>query len=166
MTGADAYTNDHPVGFGANFARLRLSSYFNVTFNGTSISSIAPNGNAQYNAFIANYGYPAIAGNAWGWGFDNPDGNTASGNLYVTCTTCHNQHSMYVYKAPSGKQAGAAIVANSLYPTFFFINSPYNITTQGAPDGTTVASTTQFCRQCHFGEANEAFGVNSVTTQF
>ena len=29
-----------------------------------------------------------------------------------------------------------------------------------------AASATQFCRQCHFGEANEAFGITTVKTQF
>ena len=27
-------------------------------------------------------------------------------------------------------------------------------------------STTQFCRQCHFGEANEANNTNGITTVF
>jgi hypothetical protein len=51
------------------------------------------------------------------------------------------------------------------YATFFFVNGPYNpnitVTTNN-----TAPSTTQFCRQCHFGEANEANNQNTVTTQF
>ena len=165
IPGANAYSNDHPVGIAANFGKLGLGSYLTVTFNGTAIQTITPTAGV-YTSFVANYGYPAIAGSAFGYGFANPDGNSTPGNLYVTCTSCHNQHSMYIYQAPVGKQTGAAIVAGGTYPTFFFINSPYNITILGATDDTTVASTTQFCRQCHFQQSNEVMGVTSVATQF
>jgi hypothetical protein len=78
---------------------------------------------------------------------------------------------MYVYKpAPfpgygtDHSQKGTAI-AGGTFPTYFFINSPYN---PGAGNNapTKAASTTQFCRQCHIGESNEAMGVTNVTTQF
>ena len=81
---------------------------------------------------------------------------------FMTCTTCHNQHVMYVYAAPAGKQVGSAI-AGGKYPTYFFINGPYN-PGAGNTNPTKAASTTQFCRQCHTGESNEAAGVMNVST--
>jgi hypothetical protein len=136
-----------------------------ITVDATNgITNIAPN-SAQYTAFVANYGYPSLAGSPWGWGVSIPKGDTNPGDAFLTCTTCHNQHAMYVYVAPRGKQTGAAIAASGVYPTYFFINAPYN---PGAGNGNPqmAASTTQFCRQCHFGEANEAFGITTVKTQF
>jgi hypothetical protein len=138
-----------------------------VVANG-GISSITPTAGTTYAAFAANYGYPAIAGSPWSWGVVLPDGDTNPADAFITCTTCHNQHVMYIYQPPRGKQAATAIVNNNNangYPTYFFINAPYNPGT-GNTNPTLAASTTQFCRQCHFAEANEAFGVNNVATQF
>ena len=166
------YGNDHPVGTAATLGALRLVSSpakatdpLTVTMNGTAISSIVPTAGSYYATFAANYGYPAIAGTAWSYGFVMPEGGTDPSKAFMTCTTCHNQHVMYVYKAPAqDKQAGSAI-AGGTFPTYFFINAPYN---PGAGNGnpTMAASTTQFCRQCHTGEQNEALGVNTVQTQF
>ncbi|HVN21084.1 MAG TPA: hypothetical protein VMU05_20020 [Dongiaceae bacterium] len=164
------YGNDHPVGVQATLAAAgawtnnTTTSPLTITVSGGKITSIAPN-TAQYVQFAANYGYPALAGSPWGWGVSLPSGAVDGSTAYLTCTSCHNQHAMYVYVAPAGKQAASAIVAGGTYPTYFFINSPYN---PGAGNGNpaTAASTTQFCRQCHFGEANESFGINTVTTQF
>jgi hypothetical protein len=164
------YGNDHPVGTAATLGALRLvtgnaiTTPLTVTFNGTNIASITPTAGTTYANFSTNYGYPAIAGSAWGWGVANPDGGTDATKLFITCTTCHNQHVMYVYKAPGGKQAGSAIVGGT-YPTYFFVNGPYN-PGSGNSDPTKAASTTQFCRQCHIGEANETLGVNNVRTAF
>lgn len=171
LSTAGNYTNDHPVGLAANFGRLRLGNYLTVTFSASnSVSTITPKATAQgtqYSNFLKNYGMPSIEGTAWSWGLANPEGNTNQNNLYVTCTTCHNQHVMYIYKG-AGKTAGTAIQGGAFYPSYFFINAPYN---PGAwnnytNSATQAPSTTQFCRQCHFGEANEAFGVNNVTTVF
>jgi hypothetical protein len=52
------------------------------------------------------------------------------------------------------------------YATYFFINGPYNPNLQGKLVSNQAASTTQFCRQCHFGEANEANNTNNIATQF
>lgn len=169
---AGNYYNDHPVGVNATLSAAHLvsasgfpgSTYLTVTFNGTTLNGIAPTAGSTYASFATNYGYPALAGTPWAWGVGNPTGNSDPGNLFVTCTTCHNQHVMYIYKAPSGKQAGSAI-AGGVYPTYFFVNGPYN-PGAGNADPTKAASTTQFCRQCHFSVSNEAFGVNSVTTAF
>jgi hypothetical protein len=51
------------------------------------------------------------------------------------------------------------------YATYFFVNGPYNVNLQ-TYSGNKAPSTTQFCRQCHFGEANEANNTNTITTQF
>ena len=64
----------------------------------------------------------------------------------VTCTTCHDQHSMTVYSNNNGT-----------FSTMFFINGQYTPTT----DGNSVA---QFCRNCHGGESNEMNGLMSVPT--
>jgi nitrate/TMAO reductase-like tetraheme cytochrome c subunit len=71
---------------------------------------------------------------------------------------------MYVYQAPRGKMADSKIKGGT-YPTYFFVNGPYN-PGAGNTNPTMAASTTQFCRQCHPGEANESYGVNNVATQF
>jgi hypothetical protein len=134
-----------------------------------TIANIVPQ-SAAYVAFANNYGYPAIAGSPWEWGFSMPNNATDPSTAFMTCTTCHNQHVMYVYQGPANsthtgpKQTGTHIAQNN-YPTYFFINSPYN-PGAGNTDPTKAASTTQFCRQCHIGEANESLGVNSVTTAF
>jgi hypothetical protein len=166
------YGNDHPVGTAATLGALRLVSAgggkptdpLTVTMNGTSIATIIPTPGSTYANFAANYGYPAIAGSAWDWGFSMPNGSTDPSTAFMTCTTCHNQHVMYVYTAPRGKQVGSPIATGN-YPTYFFINAPYN-PGAGNSSPTLAASTTQFCRQCHIGEANESAGVNNVKTQF
>jgi hypothetical protein len=84
---------------------------------------------------------------------------------YVVCTTCHNQHQMNVFLSNTG--ANGAIGGDGgtgSYATYFFVNAPYNPGAAWTP--TAAPSTTQFCRQCHFGEANEAFGVTNVGTAF
>lgn len=165
------YGNDHPVGTQATLGAARLwtnnatTSPLTVTVDAVNgITNIAPN-SAAYVSFAANYGYPAIAGSAWGWGVSIPAGDTNPGDAFLTCTTCHNQHAMYVYTAPRGKQAASAIVAGGNYPTYFFINGAYN-PGAGNNNPTMAASTTQFCRQCHIGESNESAGITTVKTQF
>jgi cytochrome c553 len=171
------YLNDHPVGLNATLAAVGVwsnstaTSPLKIAVTNGAITSITPN-SAAYVAFTANYGYPAIAGSVWDYGVavqasDNGTGNTA----FITCTTCHNQHQMYVYKGPgtySGsttpKMTGSSIGVGT-YPTYFFINSPYN-PGAGNNNPRVAVSTTQFCRQCHFDTANESFGISGVTTQY
>lgn len=166
------YGNDHPVGTAATLGALRLVSAngnvgtdpLQVTITNGAISNIVPTTGSSYATFAANYGYPAIAGSAWEWGFHLPEGDGNAAHAFMTCTTCHNQHVMYIYAAPRGKQVGSKI-AGGTYPTYFFVNAPYN-PGAGNVDPTKAASTTQFCRQCHTGEQNEALGVNVVQTAF
>src|SRR6202140_4448865 len=148
---AGNYTNDHPVGVNAT---IRSGNGLNWTGTTFTVTAGSP-----YAQFIANYGYPALAPGKW----SNPWAINGAGKPYVLCTTCHNQHVMTVYtsstKSPiAGNTAG-------YYATYFFVNGPYppninNVANTNAP------STTQFCRQCHFGEANEANNTNNITTVF
>jgi hypothetical protein len=168
---ASKYGNDHPVGTAATLGSLRLVSNpakatdpLTVTVVNNAITNIVPTAGTTYATFAANYGFPAIAGSAWEWGFAMPDGSADPTKAFMTCTTCHNQHVMYIYKAPGGKQTGAKI-AGGTYPTYFFVNAPYN-PGAGNNNPALAASTTQFCRQCHTGEQNEALGVNTVQTAF
>jgi hypothetical protein len=164
------YGNDHPVGVQATLGAVRVwtnnatTTPLTITVDAVNgITNIAPN-SAAYQQFNTNYGYPAIQGSAWGYGVSIPSGDTNPGDAFLTCTTCHNQHAMYVYTTPRGKSS-AAIAYPGNYPTYFFINSPYN-PGSGNTSPTKAASTTQFCRQCHFSESNENAGINTVTTQF
>ncbi len=149
---AGNYSNDHPVGQLAN-----ISTGSGLVFDGTKMSVTA---GSPYAQFVANYGYPALAPGKW----SQPFGVTAGGKPYVLCTTCHNQHVMTVYTSSAASPI-AADGGGKWYATFFFVNGPYN------PNINTVAnanapSTTQFCRQCHFGESNEANNTNTITTVF
>ena len=51
------------------------------------------------------------------------------------------------------------------YATFFFVNGPYNPNIDNVDQRRNAPSTTQFCRQCHFGESNEANNTNNITTR-
>lgn len=170
-----AYTNDHPVGVQATLGAAHLvtnnstTSPLTVTIDANNgITNIAPN-SAAYVQFSQNYGYPAIAGTSWDWGFHlNPAAPTDATQAFMTCTTCHNQHAMYVYVAPpsyTGHGQTGSKLAGGTYPTYFFVNAPYN-PGAGNTSPNMAVSTTQFCRQCHFSTANESFGINNVQTQF
>jgi hypothetical protein len=161
---AGNYNNDHPIGSSATISAV-LGTYYNNATNGLvytqnattfSITSVVAAG--QYAKFIASYGAPALMKGAHSYGTPV---NTA-GVPYVVCTTCHDQHSMNVYSVVGGTNT---IAGNSTgtYAKYFFINGPYNPNTVNVPLGT-AASTTQFCRQCHFGESNEANGGTLPTT--
>ncbi len=151
-TTAGNYTNDHPVGINAN---IRSG---NGLVWGTSSFTVTPG--SPYAQFVANYGWPALAPGK----YSNPYGVNAAGKPYVLCTTCHNQHVMTVYAS-----SAASPIANDgggkYYATYFFVNGPYNPNLQ-TYSSTQAPSTTQFCRQCHFGEANEANNTNTITTVF
>ena len=166
-----SYKNDHPVGVQATLSAVGVwsnnstSSPIAITVDAVNgVTSISPNSPAYFQ-FVTNYGFPALAGTESFYGVTIPGGDTNPADVYITCTTCHNQHAMYVYAAPAGKQSGAAIMAGGYYPTYFFVNSPYN-PGAGNSSSTLAVSTTQFCRQCHFETANEYYGVNTVKTQF
>src|SRR6202140_988003 len=152
-TSAGNYSNDHPVGQMANISTTMPG----LTFTGTKFAVTA---GSQYAQFVANYGYPALAPGK----YSQPFGVTAGGKPYVLCTTCHNQHVMTVYTS-----SAASPIANDgggkYYATFFFVNGPYNPNVNNVAN-TNAPSTTQFCRQCHFGESNEGNNTNNITTIF
>jgi len=150
--GTGNYSNDHPVG---QKATIRAG---NGLVNTAGTLSVTPG--TPYAQFVANYGWPALAPGQW----SKPYGVTAAGQPYVVCTTCHNQHVMTVYASRA-----ASPIANDgggkYYATFFFINGPYNPNINNVANAN-APSTSQFCRQCHFGEANEANNTNNITTVF
>jgi len=162
--GSGVYNNDHPVGETALVNKAIGSTYSG--FSGTpgltwnivngAISSITYSG--AYQQFVTSYGAPALAMGAHSYGTPLDSSNRP----YVVCTTCHNQHVMNVYAASANNPIAGS--PTGTYATFFFINGPYDVN-DVTPHPTTANSTTQFCRQCHFGESNEANG-GSLTTSF
>ncbi|HEX8815045.1 MAG TPA: hypothetical protein VF753_06055 [Terriglobales bacterium] len=152
-TSAGNYTNDHPVGQNATISSGSGLVWANNSFTVTAGS--------QYAQFVANYGWPALAPGKW----SSPWGVTAAGKPYVVCTTCHNQHVMTVYTSSTASPI-AGDGGGKFYATYFFINGPYNPNNQNKAGLTQAYSTTQFCRQCHFGESNEANNTNNITTLF
>jgi hypothetical protein len=146
------YQNDHPVGQNANINGGNGLVWANNQF------SVTPG--TPYAQFVANYGWPALAPGKW----SNPYGVTAGGKPYVLCTTCHNQHVMTVYTSSKASPI-AGDGGGKYYATYFFVNGPYNPNINNVAN-TNAPSTTQFCRQCHFGESNEANNTNNITTVF
>jgi len=151
-TYAGNYTNDHPVGTGAT-----ISSGSGLVWAGGTFT-VTPG--SQYDQFVHNYGWPALAPGKW----SNPWGVNGAGLPYVLCTTCHNQHIMTVYTSTKASPI-ASDGGGKYYATYFFVNGPYNPNINNVTN-TNAPSTTQFCRQCHFGEANEANNTNNITTVF
>jgi len=151
------YHNDHPIGENATLQSALGSSWYN-TANGLTFVTNAAAGSITsatagptYLSFQNSYGSPAILSARV----------NAAGVPYLVCTTCHNQHMMNIYAASTNNPIKGA--SSGTYATYFFINGPYNINNVTVPP-TQAASTTQFCRQCHFGESNEANGGSLVTS--
>jgi hypothetical protein len=142
-----AYANDHPVGAFAtvscNAAATPESGYnWDCTGGGKTATAITMNG-TNSSKFLTNY-----PGSFW-----NASGNPLASGLLnggtvnaVTCTTCHDQHSMTAYQNKNG-----------YWPTMFFVKGYYNPTSSGN-------NAAQFCRNCHGGESNEMHGVLNVPT--
>jgi cytochrome c553 len=132
------YLNDHPVGPNA---LLGCGGTFDwdCTINANGTYSYTGAGSSQ---FLTDYFDVTKTGpvahlvstgtNQGGW---------------VTCTTCHDQHSMTVFST-DGTVAGSK-------PTMFFVRGWYN------PNSGNSAA--QFCRSCHGGESNEMHGQNVTT---
>jgi hypothetical protein len=162
-SGAGNYQNDHPVGqnatlvsYGAPMQGATSGIVWNAGTNSFTVTA-----GTQFSTFVASYGWPALAPGKW----ENPYAINSSGTPYVLCTTCHNQHVMDVYTSSTSSPI-AGDGGGKYYATFFFINGPYNPNVNiVSKNYASAPSTTQFCRQCHFGEANES---NNATfpTQF
>jgi hypothetical protein len=149
------YTNDHPVGQNATISQDTV----NGLIFANNVFSVQAGSN--YATFVANYGWPALAPGKW----SNPYAINGAGKPYVLCTTCHNQHVMTVYTSSAASPIKGD-GGGSYYATYFFINGPYNPMITPDPTGKTAPSTTQFCRQCHTGESNEANNTKNIGTQF
>jgi cytochrome c553 len=142
-----AYSNDHPVGdfatVGCNAAATPESGYnWDCTGGGATTTPVSMTGTNSAK-FLTSY--PASFWNASGSPLSTGTLNGGTVNA-VTCTTCHNQHSMTAYSNKNGT-----------YSTMFFIKGYYNPNDGGN-------SVAQFCRNCHGGESNEMNGVLSVPT--
>jgi len=139
-TGGLAYNNDHPVG--AN-AVVSCGGQYNwdCTGGGATTTAITMGGTAS-KAYLTNY-----PGSFWNSG-SNPLASFNNGAIVnaVTCTTCHDQHSMTVWS-----------VGGKSYTTMFFVRGAYN----PYSGGNQVA---QFCRNCHGGESNEMHGLMNIPT--
>jgi len=135
-TTAGNYHNDHPVG---PQAIVGCGGQYNwdCTSNNGVITMNGPNSSIFYNT---NYGFTAVP-------------TAYNGNPVVTCTTCHNQHSMTVYHGT----AKTIPSKPGYYQTSFFVNGPYQPQTGGN-------NAAQFCRNCHGGEANESNNSFTVPT--
>src|SRR5271157_437925 len=152
------YSNDHPVGpGGANIAAGDLVDRTGALTWGIIITagkrglSVTATPGTPYSAFLTNYGAPAVSN------MKLPVGDTTITDAFVTCTTCHDQHSMIAVNGTYGNVTGT-------FPTYFFVRGPYNA---GAPyDKTHAPSTMQFCRECHFPQSNEAYGSYNIGTAF
>ena len=159
LLGADgssgSYNNDHPIGEAATIKQVLGGGYYGTgngltyTIVNGSITSIVAGG--QYAQFEASYGAPALNKGAWSY----PTPVNASNLPYIVCTTCHDQHVMNVYAASANSPIAGS--ATGTYAKFFFVNGPYNLNDVGNHPSQ-ANTTTQFCRQCHFGESNEANG--------
>jgi len=144
------YANDHPVGTEAVIPSGDGLVWVNDSF------TVVPG--SPYAQFVSHYGRPSLTPGRSA----NPWGVNSSGQPFVLCTTCHNQHVMTVYVSSTANQI-ADDGGGKFYPTFFFVNGPYNPNSTSAANSS-AASPTQFCRQCHFTDSNEAHNSNTVTT--
>ena len=161
-TTAGNYLNDHPVGKGTHidmgdWADPLIGVTFQIQPAGSRhmVKTTVAAGK-QYDNFQQVYSSNSL--NAL-----TSDGT----NIFPVCTTCHNQHIMNVATATIAGVTGT-------YQSFFFVRDPYNPGAQTM--GVAVAgvsqslagSTTQFCRQCHFGDSNERNGAaaKAIPTAF
>jgi hypothetical protein len=136
-TGAtNPYQNDHPVGGGAIVTCGAPYNWDCTGGNTVAISMTGPNG----TAFKTNY-----PGSFWN-NKSSPLATFGTTITAVTCTTCHDQHSMTVYNNSNGN-----------FATSFFVRGNYVPQTGGN-------NAAQFCRNCHGGESNESHGLMSVPT--
>jgi len=133
-TTAGNYNNDHPVG---PQATIGCGGQYNWDCTIVNGQLTAPAG-SHFAQFQLDYGFTVSPA-------------TINGVPAVTCTTCHDQHSMNAYKGKIGGVTG-------VFQTMFFVRGYYN------PGNTASNSAAQFCRSCHGGESNEMHNANLPTT--
>jgi hypothetical protein len=134
---AGDYNNDHPVG---PQATVGCGGTYNWDCSFDANGKLLMNGPAS-SQFVLDYGFTVSLVKFTG---------TTQTNQ-VSCTTCHDQHSMTAY---NGTIAGT----RGTYQTMFFVRGYYN------PGNPASNSAAQFCRNCHGGESNEMHGGNLPTT--
>jgi hypothetical protein len=151
-SGGTAYSNDHPVG-GYAVVSCGGSYDWDCTGGGSTTTPISMTGTASsqflinYKASFWNNWKTTTTGGVTTTKYRNPLATFGTGTVNaVSCTTCHDQHSMTVYTNSNGS-----------FSTMFFIRGYYNPTSNGN-------SVAQFCRNCHGGESNEAHGLTNVPT--
>jgi len=138
-TSAGNYLNDHPVG--PNALLTCGGTYdWDCTVNANGTYSFTGTGSSQ---FLTDYFDVTAAGPV-----AHLVSTSSTQGGWVTCTTCHDQHSMTVFNAGTG-------ASPNYKPTMFFVRGWYN------PNSGNSAA--QFCRSCHWGEANEMHGVTLAT---
>jgi cytochrome c553 len=155
--GADGnYNNEHPVG---PQAIIGCGGSYNWdcavgTGTGTKGDGTAPGDGYTLGTLIAPAG-SKFAQFQTNYGF-TVSPSVIAGQPTVTCTTCHDQHSMTIWNGTIG-----GVKAN--WNTSFFVRGPY---TPGGTSGSTAINNTaaQFCRNCHGGESNEMHGLPSIPT--
>jgi len=149
---AGNYNNDHPIGPSAN-PGCGGSYNWDCTVNANGTFSFTGTNSAQ---FVTDYLDPTAAGGVLAslvgtGGFTSTTKNgvtTTTTTLWVSCTTCHDQHSMTDF-SENGTH----------YQTRFFVRGWYNPGVSA-----TSNNAAQFCRQCHGGESNEMHGRTIPTT--
>jgi hypothetical protein len=135
-TNGGYYSNDHPVG---GQAIVSCGAPYNWDCTGGNTVAISMTG-TNSSAFLGNY-----KGSFWN-NSSSPLATFGTTITAVTCTTCHDQHSMTVYNNKNGN-----------FSTMFFVRGQYT----PLAGGNSVA---QFCRNCHGGESNESHGLYGVPT--
>ena len=146
-----SYRFEHPLGADAT---IRLDDGLVFT-NG--VFSVVPG--SPYARFAANYGLPSLATGGQSLAF----GVNSTGQPYVLCTTCHNQH-MTAYQSTGASPIGGD-GGGRPYTTYFFANGPYNPQLQ-VVSSALAPSAAQFCRQCHLDLANEGNNSYNIRTAF
>jgi len=150
------YMNDHPVGPTANPGcggpynwDCTVSAAGVISYNGTGSSLFLTD---YYNVTTANGPIANLVTPAAGGGTTAGYGGAVNTTLWVTCTTCHDQHDMLYFVT----NPGAATLV--IEPTHFFVRGWYN-----PGNSATSNSAAQFCRTCHGGESNEMHGQTVAT---
>jgi hypothetical protein len=145
------YLNDHPVGPTAQPGCGGQYNWDCTTNADGTISFNGPNSTQFLTDYFNVVSYGPIGNLVKVAGFTSSTRNgvtTYTTNSWVTCTTCHDQHSMTSFNAgPAG-----------IKPTHFFVRGWYD-----PGNSTTSNSAAQFCRTCHGGESNEAHGLTVAT---
>jgi len=154
------YSNDHPIGPLANLGKVAAAALGNglsvTVVNNKATYAVATG--TTYGNFVASYGIPAISSLAV------TSGDANGNDVFVVCTTCHNQHVQNVYSQLS--HGAVQIAGGQVYAAakIFYVNGPYNPAAPYSPYY--EPSTMRFCQQCHFSMSSEYYGATNVGTAY